>query len=162
MAATPVIRTAGEGPQRWFYGGGLHTWKVTSDESGGAFFLFEDVMSQGKMTPWHCHPDTDEVIYLLDGEVIVNVAGEERVVTSGGMWMTPRGVPHAFTVSSPTARLLAFGSPATSAAFYWNSSEPANEAGDVDFDRVGRVAADTGATRILGAPPFTDTYSPSR
>src|SRR6478672_6094901 len=68
MAAKSVVRRAGDGERRWFYGGGLHTWKVTSEESDGAFFLFEDELTQGKMTPWHCHPDSDEAIYVLEGE----------------------------------------------------------------------------------------------
>src|SRR5438552_13224933 len=85
MTATPVIRDHGEGDRRWFYGGGTHTWKVTAEESGGAFFLFEDVMTQGKMTPWHCHPDTDELVYVLEGEILVNVDGQERRVGTGGV-----------------------------------------------------------------------------
>ena len=106
-----VVRTAGEGQRRWFYGGGAHTWKVTSEESNGAFFLFEDELTEGKMTPWHCHPDTDEAIYVLEGVIDVNMDGEQQRVRDGGMWMAPRGVPHAFIVVSPTARLLAFQTP---------------------------------------------------
>jgi quercetin dioxygenase-like cupin family protein len=158
MTVTPVIRRAGEGVRRWFYGGGIHTWKITEAESGGAFFLLEDELTQGKMTPWHCHPDSDELGYLLEGEVDVNINGEERRVTAGGMWMTPRGVPHAFIVVSPTARLLAFQTPGASAAYYWNASEPAgDEAGKVDFDRIRAVATETGQTTVLGPPPFART-----
>jgi quercetin dioxygenase-like cupin family protein len=156
MAAKPVMRTAGEGDRRWFYGGGTHTWKVSSQDSNGAFFLFEDELSQGKMTPWHCHPDTDETVYVLEGEVVVNVDGKEQRLDAGGMWMTPRGVAHAFTVVSPTARLLSFQTPGTAQAFYWDASEPATngDAGPVDFDRIRSVAAATGATTVLGPPPF--------
>jgi quercetin dioxygenase-like cupin family protein len=157
--ATPVIRNAGEGDRRWFYGGGTHTWKVTAEESGGAFFLFEDVMAQGKMTPWHCHPDTEEMVYVLEGEILMNVDGDERRVGTGGVSMSPRGVPHAFTVVSESARLLSFQTPGSSQAFYWNASEPAtNEGpGPVDFDRIRGVAEETGATTVLGPPPFAPT-----
>jgi hypothetical protein len=51
-----IVRADGEGEKLWFYGGGVHTWKATSDETGGAFLLFEDVMSKGKVTPLHLHP----------------------------------------------------------------------------------------------------------
>jgi len=158
MTATPVIRGAGEGDRRWFYGGGFHTWKVTEADSGGAFFLFEDELTEGKTTPWHCHPECDETIYLLEGQVDVNIDGRERRVSAGGMWMTPRGVPHAFVVVSPTARLLAFQTPGSSARFYWDASEPAGkDAGPVDFDRIRDVAAETGQTAVLGPPPFART-----
>jgi quercetin dioxygenase-like cupin family protein len=155
MGATPVIKAPGEGERRWFFGGGTHTWKVTEAESGGAFAVFEDEMTQGKMTPWHAHPESDEFIYLLEGECMVNVDGQKQRVTAGGMWMSPRGVSHAFTVLSPTARLLAVMTPGSAGAFYYGASEPAtDEDGVVDFDRIGEVAAATGVTKVLGPPPF--------
>src|SRR3954468_2436422 len=156
MAAKPVVRTTGQGERRWFYGGGLHTWKVTSEESDGAFFVFEDELTQGKMTPWHCHPDSDEAIYVLEGDVDVNIDGDEQRLTTGGLWLAPRGVPHAFTVLSATARLLSFQAPGAAQSFYWDASEPAThgDAGPVDFDRVRTVAGKTGATTVLGPPPF--------
>jgi quercetin dioxygenase-like cupin family protein len=153
--ATPVIRQAGEGERRWFYGGGTHTWKVSNEESGGALFLFEDEMTQGKMTPWHCHPDSDELGYLLEGEVEVNIDGRVERVSAGGMWMTPRGVSHAFRVLSPTAKILALQTPGSAEAFYYGASEPATDAdGEVDFDRIREVAAATGITDVQGPPPF--------
>jgi len=156
MAAKNVVRTAGAGDRRWFSGGGTHTWKVTSEESDGTFFLFEDELSLGKMTPLHCHPGTDEAIYVLEGEIVLNMDGDEQHLDTGGMWMVPRGVAHAFTVVSPRARLLSFQTPGIAQPFYWDASEPATsrEAGPVDFDRVLEVATATGATTVLGPPPF--------
>jgi hypothetical protein len=50
-----IVRAHDEGERRWFYGGGLHTWKATAEETNGAFLFFEDHMQQGKMTPLHFH-----------------------------------------------------------------------------------------------------------
>ena len=111
MAAKAMVRKAGEGDRRWFSGGGLHTWKVTTEESDGAFFLFEDELTEGKMTPWHCHPEADETIYVLEGEIDVNVDGEERRITAGAMWLAPRGVPAH--VHRPVARRAAAVVPRT-------------------------------------------------
>jgi quercetin dioxygenase-like cupin family protein len=154
--ATPIVRNAGEGERRWFYGGGTHTWKVTPEESGGAFFLFEDEMTEGKVTPWHSHPDADEMAYVLEGEIEVRVAGRKQRVCAGGMSFTPRGVAHAFRVVSPTARILAWQTPGAGGAFFWNASEPATSdaEGPVDFERIGEWATKTGAVEILGPPPF--------
>jgi quercetin dioxygenase-like cupin family protein len=154
---TGSIKAAGEGERRWFSGGGLHTWKVTEADSAGSLSAFEDVMTAGKMTPWHAHPDSDEATYLLEGECRVKVGDDERVVSTGGFWFVPRGVPHAFTVLSPTARMVAFQVPGATARFYREASDPAADSdvhGTVDFDRVREVAASTGATAILGPPPF--------
>ena len=75
----PIVRAAGEGEQRWFYGGGLHTWKAGAEETGGAFLLFEDRMERGKVTPLHTHP-SDETMYVLEGEVLVHMDGREHRV----------------------------------------------------------------------------------
>src|SRR3954470_23931226 len=122
MAAKPMVRQEGEGDQRWFAGGGMHTWKVTTEDSDGAFFLFEDALTEGKMTPWHCHPDTDETIYVLEGELDVNVDGDERRLAPVAMCLAPRGGPHAFTVLSPVARLLSFHVRGRAQTFSWDAS----------------------------------------
>ncbi len=159
---TPIARAAGEGDRRWFHGGGTHTWKLKEEDTGGAFFLFEDAMTQGKMTPLHAHPDSDETVIVLEGEILVHTDGVEHVVAAGGINYTPRGVPHAFSVLSATARLLTFQTPGSAQAFYWNASEPATAEGDgpVDFDEVGRVAQETGATKLMGPPPFAMAVTP--
>ena len=43
-ALTPIIRAPGEGDKRSFLGGGLHTWKLLAEDTGGAFFMFEDAV----------------------------------------------------------------------------------------------------------------------
>src|SRR5437762_1435492 len=57
----PIIWAPGEGEKRSFFGGGLHTWKLTTDDTDGAFFMLEDAMEQGKSTPLHRHPEADDV-----------------------------------------------------------------------------------------------------
>src|SRR6266404_5615367 len=112
-ARVPIIWAAGEGEKQSFLGGGLHTWKLQAEDTGGAFFLFEDVMVRGKTTPLHRHPEADEMTYILEGEVIVKVDGKETRVGAGGMSFVPKGVPHAFLVVSESARLLSLHSPGT-------------------------------------------------
>jgi quercetin dioxygenase-like cupin family protein len=148
-----TVRQQGEGEQLWFCGGGTFTWKVTGAESGGAFILFEDTLEQGKVTPLHIHPEADETFYLLDGEILVHIDGEETRIGAGGVAVFPRRVPHAFMVTSPTARMLAFQNPAAGEAFYRHASE--TQPTPVDFDRVRAAAEATGAIEILGPPPFS-------
>ena len=35
------------------------------------------IMAQGKTTPLHRHPEADETVYVLEGEIVVNVDGKE-------------------------------------------------------------------------------------
>src|SRR6187200_1712653 len=101
-----IVRADGEGERLWFYGGGVHTWKATAEETNGAFLIFEDSLTRGKTTPLHRHPDQDEVVYVIEGEILHSGDGVERRVTRGATIVTPRGVPHAFVVVSETARIL--------------------------------------------------------
>jgi quercetin dioxygenase-like cupin family protein len=153
---TPVVRADVDGERRWFFGGGHHTWKVRAAETNGAFFLFEDRMEQGKMTPLHTHPEADETMYVLEGEILVHLDGREHRVAAGGTVMAPRGLPHAFMVLSPVARMLCLHTPGSGEAFYWGASEPdtGGAAQTVDVDRIRASAGRHGGIELLGPPPF--------
>ena len=157
-AAAPLVRSVTDGERRWFFGGGEHIWKVRAKETKGAFMLFEDRMEQGKMTPLHTHPDSDETMYVLEGEILMHLDGREHSVAAGGVVMAPRGLPHAFMVVSPMARMLCLHTPGCCEAFYWDASEPAKTnapaTGPVDFDRVRASAERNGGIQLLGPPPF--------
>ena len=153
----PIIRDAGEGEKRSFLGGGLHTWKLTTEDTGGAFFMFEDALSQSKATPLHRHPEADEMVYVLEGEIVVNIDGNERRVGAGGMTFTPKGVPHAFIVVSDSARLLTMQTPGIGQGFYRGASEPASDdrSDTVDIARVQATARENPrGVELLGPPPF--------
>lgn len=158
MSATPIIRAEGEGEHLWFYGGGVFTIKATAAETGGSFFMFEDTMAQGKTTPLHLHPKEEEAIYVIEGELLVHVDGENHRLSGGGVCVAPRGVPHAFLVTSKSARVLAMLVPGRAEAFYRGASEPASAgidaSGPVDFDRLRLSAERNGGIEILGPPPF--------
>ena len=154
--AGSIVRGAGEGEKRWFYGGGIHTWKVTSEETNGACFVLEDELVRGKTTPVHTHPDHDEILYVIDGELLCLGGGVERRAGKGAIVFNPRGIEHAFLVVSETARILAFQTPGASEAFYRHASIPLGDQqdGPVDFRKIGEAAQATGATVIVGPPPF--------
>ena len=76
-----VHRPAEQAEQRWFFGGGVHSWLATAEETAGAFLLFSDAMEKGKRTPLHTHPTDDAgtpVVYVIAGGKVLR-----RVVTVG-------------------------------------------------------------------------------
>jgi quercetin dioxygenase-like cupin family protein len=115
-------------------------------------------LDAGKVTPLHTHPDADESLYVLRGEIVVHVDGREHRVGPGGFAMAPRGVPHAFLVSDGPASVLCLHTPGCCEAFYRDASEPLGAddpgSGGVDFARVQESAARNGGIEILGPPPF--------
>jgi quercetin dioxygenase-like cupin family protein len=151
-----TVRAQGAGERRWFCGGGIHTWLATESETDGAYLLFEDALDAGKVTPLHLHPEADETFYMLEGEVRLHIDGDEQTLAMGGIAIVPRGVPHAFMVTTPTARMLCLQTPGGGEAFYRHASDPAGvgEPPMPDFARVRAAAAATGAIEILGPSPF--------
>jgi quercetin dioxygenase-like cupin family protein len=154
----PIVRNAGEGDKQSFAGGGLHLWKLLAEETGGAFFLFEDTMLRDKTTPLHLHPEAHELTYVIDGEIEVEVDGLRTRVRSGGVSFVPKGVAHAFIVVSAEARLIDIQTPgAVGQSFYRGASDPAtdDDADTLDLARLQATAADNPrAITILGPPPF--------
>ena len=166
--AAPIIRHDGEGEHLWFAGGGVFTMKAGAADTGGAFMLFEDRVVRGKTTPLHLHPNEDEAIYVLDGELLVHVAGAEHRVGRHGFFFAPRGVPHAFMVLSETARILCLQTPGTGEAFYRSVSDPVSSPDDAsrpaDMARLQKAARTSPAITVLGPPPFAappDSTGPS-
>jgi quercetin dioxygenase-like cupin family protein len=156
--AGTIIRGEGEGERLWFAGGGLWTMKATSEETDGAFVLLEDRLARGKTTPLHTHPNVDETIIVLEGEILVYAEGSEHRVGPRGVAVALRGVPHAFMVTSESAIILSLQTPGSGEAFYRDASEPASAETNparTDFDRV-RAAAERhpDLMQILGPPPF--------
>lgn len=157
-APAPIVRGTGDGERRWFSGGGVHVWKARAEETAGAFLLFEDVMDGGKSTPLHTHPDSDESMYILEGEILMRMNDRDHRISAGGLAVAPRGNPHAFLVLSPVVRMLCLHTPGVCEAFYWDASDPIAadvRSGTVDFERVQDSAARNGGIEILGPPPFT-------
>jgi quercetin dioxygenase-like cupin family protein len=52
------------------------------------------VIKKGRNNPKHVHPDSEEVLYLLEGELAHSVGDEEVTVKKGGTIVIPAGVPH--------------------------------------------------------------------
>lgn len=144
----------GQGENRWFYGGGVHTWKVTAADSQGSVAIFEDTLDGGKVTPLHTHPESDETVYVIEGEILIYRDGNPCTVGEGGMVFTPRGVPHANTVTSEKARILSVVTPGERTEAFYRKASVAGESGSVDFSKIAHAAQETGATVIVGPPPF--------
>ena len=43
---------------------------------------------------WHSHPDTDEVFYVLDGAMVIQMRDSNVELKAGQMLVVPKGVEH--------------------------------------------------------------------
>ncbi|AJT67335.1 hypothetical protein T261_5719 [Streptomyces lydicus] len=62
--------------------------------------------------PSHIHHDADEFLYILEGEMEVDLDGATHRLTPGMCVLLPHGIPHALrNASRPPARCLQISSP---------------------------------------------------
>jgi quercetin dioxygenase-like cupin family protein len=123
----------------WFLGT-LVRLKLTGEQTGGRFALWEAVLPLGAAPPLHSHPQ-DETFYVLDGDVTIWAVEPElldeggsaaswqeagaRRCTTGAVVFAPGGTPHTFRVESDTARMLFLSTPAGIEDFVRALAEPA-------------------------------------
>jgi quercetin dioxygenase-like cupin family protein len=69
--------------------------------------LFEETAPAGTETTFHLHRDSDEVAYVLAGEITFKIGDEVTVGGPGTCAFLPRGVPHAWkNPGAETGRVL--------------------------------------------------------
>jgi mannose-6-phosphate isomerase-like protein (cupin superfamily) len=71
------------------------THKLTSDLTGGAFYVCEAVFGPESGSPLHIHHYEDEVIHVLEGAIEIRLDYEKLHVPAGGIVHLPRKIPHA-------------------------------------------------------------------
>jgi quercetin dioxygenase-like cupin family protein len=61
-------------------------------------------LAPGSGAPWHMHPGAQEVLYVLDGTVIVEVEGQgAKTVKTGEIALIPAEIPHLARNESTSA-----------------------------------------------------------
>ena len=155
-----IVLEPDAGDALWF-NNDLLTFKATGAETGGAFVLVEELARRDKATPLHAHAHEDETFYIVEGQALFHLDGSERSLGAGGFVSVPRGVPHAYRVTSEVARSLILITPGSGAmeTFFRDAGEPAAERRlpaetPLDIERIAAAAERTGAVTVLGPPPF--------
>ncbi len=93
--------------------GALVSVKATSEQTGGAFNLFEVCCPPNYVTPLHIHYAEDVAVYVLEGTLTLYWGGERKEAVAGSYLFQPRGTPHGFRVEGGTlARILYMTIPA--------------------------------------------------
>jgi quercetin dioxygenase-like cupin family protein len=88
-------------------------FKIRSEQTSGAFSVVEFVVPPAGYAPPHYHEHTEEVSYVLEGELGVWLDEEEFFARPGSFVVRPKHVPHAFWNESATpVRFLDMYAPA--------------------------------------------------
>jgi mannose-6-phosphate isomerase-like protein (cupin superfamily) len=70
--------------------------KIASADTNDAFAVVEDVTPPNGGPPLHIHYEQDEWWYVLEGEFLFEVDGEQIRVGAGATVFAPKGSRHAF------------------------------------------------------------------
>jgi quercetin dioxygenase-like cupin family protein len=93
--------------------GRIFTLKLRGDETGGSLMMFEEAVPVGTKSTLHLHHDSDEVAYVLSGEVTFLIGDDVTVGGPGSCTLMPRGVRHAWkSTGAETGRVLFLYTPA--------------------------------------------------
>jgi len=151
---------ASEGDALWF-NGALMNVKSPGEWSDDAFSLVEVSMERGRATGLHTDP-SHETFYVLEGELLFHIDGEERRGSAGDTIGIRLGVPHAFIALSELARFLVLNTPGTQDRFFRAGGHPAT---DIDFAQAPppdlartAAAAERFGVQFLGPPPFDNVH----
>jgi quercetin dioxygenase-like cupin family protein len=101
-----------------------HDWGVFAPFSSPAdgaerIMAIEATFLPGKSHDFHRHPNQEEVIYVLEGQVEQWVEGEHRMLGPGEAVVIPAAVVHAsFNAGGEPAKIVAILSPCVGEAGY--------------------------------------------
>ena len=103
----PIVRRDKEGPTVEILGGRL-TFKVLSDETGGAYAIIEQTVPPGHGPPLHVHRKETEIFYVAAGTFEVQCGEDIHRLNAGSLFVGPRDIPHRFeNVGETPGRLIA-------------------------------------------------------
>ena len=151
-----VVRDHAE--ELWWYGGRISI-KLTGAQTGGrlGMWVWDGVL--GAASPLHVHHREEEYFFVAEGEARLFVGDERIDARAGDLAALPREVPHAYLITSPTARLIGMASPGGFESFFSELAAPVVEgeppAAPPDVADMVRAGAARGID-VLGPPPQLD------
>lgn len=122
---------------------------MTGEETGGRFALVQMIVRREHEPPSHLHAREDEVLYVVEGSIVVSVDGERTAHTAGEAVFLPRGQEHGYLLRTDEARLLVLAVPAGIEGFYAELEDAHKDARYVE--RLIALAARYGV-EITGPP----------
>ena len=97
----PIVHPPGSGRVVGVLGG-QSTFKVLSEQTGGAYAVLEQQVPPGHGPPLHVHRHETEILYILEGLFEVTLGDRTVEAPAGTMAVGPRDIPHTFRNVGPT------------------------------------------------------------
>jgi quercetin dioxygenase-like cupin family protein len=117
-----IARKSDESDALWLLGG-LYEILVKGEETGGNATVMRFTMGPGVGSPPHTHPG-DETLYVVSGEIEVNIEGEAVTAGPGSSFYFPAGTREFFTANTEATVLVTY-MPGGIDKFFSEVGEPA-------------------------------------
>jgi quercetin dioxygenase-like cupin family protein len=154
MDAQGIVVPQGGGPVWNMAPGRSAALKLLNGETGESVMMFEETAPAGTETTFHLHHDSDEVAYVLSGEVTLKIGDQVTVGGPGTCAFMPRGVPHAWKVTgAETGRILFLYTPGAAGGVFEESQRLQRSFIAMAPDEVAAVYRRY-RTESVGPPPF--------
>ncbi len=140
----------GEGRESLWVMGEMVTCKINSDQTSGAYSLFEITTQPGDGPPPHVQHWEDESFYVLEGEYEFLYGGRTIRAGAGSLIYVPRGNLHAHkNVGEKPARMLVSQTPGGSHERFFeelaeNRTAPPASRNSPDLEKVAAIATKYG------------------
>ena len=95
MEAKGLVVAPGQGRVWEMAAGRSSALKLLGRETGESVMMFEETAPVGTETTYHLHQDSDEVVYVLAGEITFKIGEEVTVGGPGTCAFMQRGLAHA-------------------------------------------------------------------
>ena len=128
--------------------------KADTDTTGGVVSVLEATEPPGFGPPVHVHDDAAEAFYVLEGEYVMHLDGEEHHCPAGSFIFIPVGVRHGFRVGAVPSRKLNFYFPAAMTGYFDDLSEALSRSGVTD----GELAQIAEAHHMHIVGPSSERY----
>lgn len=130
-------------------------FKVTGEDTGGAFDYFIVQVAPWGGPPLHVHHRQEETIHVLKGRFKVRIGEEIYYLEEGGFAYLPSKIPHAFlNLTGDPAELIVVYTPGGGHKFY-EELGPISRSGSPDHAAIAAVFTKHDMT-LLGGPLSPD------
>jgi quercetin dioxygenase-like cupin family protein len=134
--------------------GRSYALKLLGGATGDSIMMFEETVPAGTKSTLHLHRDSDEVAYVLAGEITFLIGDEVTVGGPGTYAFMPRGVRHAWkSTGAETGKVLFLYTPAKAGGLLEEQHETRRSFGEMNERELAETLQRHG-WELLGPSPL--------
>ena len=140
MTAHGIVMQPGEGLRSSNTPGREFALKLLCRDTGDSMMVFEETVPAGTKSTLHLHHDSDELAYVLEGEVTFLIGDEVTVGGPGACAFMPRGIAHAWkNTGIETGRVLFMYAPAAAGKWFEDLQKLHRPVASVDPEEIAAI-----------------------